>query len=116
MARSILPDPLKRRHLLAGELDAAKARAIAEAYQNDERHVEAIAFWSKADDEAGLQAIRDLAIERGDVFLLREVSTALRATIDAGTWKRTAEAAAAAGLEAYAEEARRQGLLADGAH
>ena len=114
MARSLLPDPLKRRHLLAGDLDAARACAIAEAYQEEDRHIEAIAFFAKAEDEAGLEKLRELAIERGDVFLLREVSTALRATIDEGTWMRTAEAAAAAGFAAYAEEARRQGdLLAD---
>ena len=28
MARSIIPDPLNRRHALAGELDAARARAV----------------------------------------------------------------------------------------
>ena len=114
MARSLVPDPLKRRHLLAEKLDAARARAIAEAYQAEDRHLESIAFFAKAEDAAGLEKLRDLAIEQGDVFLLREVSTALGAAIDEETWKRTADAAAAAGLAAYAEEARRQGdLLAD---
>ena len=114
MARSLVPDPLKRRHLLAGDLDAARASAIAEAYQAEERHIESIAFFAKAEDEAGLLKLRDLATSQGDVFLLREVSTALGVAIDEGTWMRTADAAAAAGLAAYAEEARRQGdLLAE---
>lgn len=111
MARSLLPDPMKRRHVLAGDLDAARACAIAEAYIAEDRLIEAVAFFAKAEDEAGLNSLRDAAVERGDVFLLREVSTVLRSGIDAPTWKRTAEAAAAAGLDAYAEEARRQAEL-----
>ena len=43
MANVKLPDPLARRHLLEGNLDAAKARAFGEAYLDAGREVEAAA-------------------------------------------------------------------------
>ncbi len=114
MARSLIPDPLTRRHLLAGALDAARANAIAEAYLAAERHGEAVAFFQKVENEDGLARLRDHAIAEGDLFLLREASTASRKPIDAETWTRLADAAQATGKESYAEEARRQAArLAD---
>ena len=39
-----IPDPLKRRHLVEGDLDPAKALALAEAYLAEGRSQEAVAF------------------------------------------------------------------------
>ncbi len=103
-----LPDPLSRRHLVESPLDPAKARALADLYLEQGRSVEAVAFLRKAEATEGLEALRAEAVETGDVFLLREVSTALGSDIDARTWATVAESAAAAGREAYADEARRQ--------
>ena len=108
MARSILPDPLNRRHILAGELDAERGRAIAEAYLEEGQAVDAVAFFAKAGDEEGLNGLCQRAVEEGDVFLLREASLGMRRDIDAATWTRLADAAAAGGKDLYAAEARRQ--------
>lgn len=108
MARSVLPDPLTRRHLLAGDLDATRARAIADAYLEAERTVEAVAFVEKAGDDDGLKELFEHAVDQGDAFLLRESGVALGKRIDAATWTRLAESAEASGKELYAEEARRQ--------
>ena len=108
MARPILPDPLKRRHVLAGEVDAERGRAIAQAYLEEGRSVEAVAFLEKVGDAEGLNALGERAVEEGDVFLLREASLALCRDIDALTWRRLADSAAAGGKDLYAEEARRQ--------
>ncbi len=108
MARPILPDPLKRRHVLAGELDAARGRAIAEAYLDEGRTLEAVAFFEKIGDQEALNALCERAVEEGDVFLLREASAAMKREIDAATWTRLADSAAAGGKNGYAGEARRQ--------
>ncbi len=109
MARQILPDPLKRRHVLAGELDATRGRAIAEAYLDEGRTLEAVAFFEKIGAQDALNVLCERAVEEGDVFLLREASAAMKREIDAAMWARVADAAAAGGKDQYAEEARRQG-------
>ena len=103
-----LPDPLNRRHLLEKEMPESKALAIAEGYLAEGRAVESLAFLTKAGATDKLEEIRAAAIASGDVFLLREVSTALGVGIDSDAWSRTADAAEAAGQVQYAEEARRQ--------
>jgi len=107
VARRTLPDPLKRRHLLEEALEPARARAIADAYLEAGRTAEAVPFLHKADDRERLEALRDGALEAGDVFLLRSASQALGETPSAAVWARVAEAADAAGKERYAVEARR---------
>ncbi len=108
MPSSLLPDPLKRRHLLAGELSPEKATELAQAYLAEARGVEAIAFFAKAGNTDGLHALCEGAVASGDVFLLREASTALREPIAAEAWSRIGDAAERAGLLEYAAEARRQ--------
>ena len=108
MARNPIPDPLGRRHLLEDDLDPKKALVVAEAYVQADRPLEAIAFFQKAGAEDRLEQLARDAMEAGDVFLLREASQARGAMPDAATWRAASAAAAAAGLELYAEEARRQ--------
>jgi hypothetical protein len=43
MPRRAIPDPLKRRHLVESALDPARALAIAEAYLEEGRRLEAAA-------------------------------------------------------------------------
>lgn len=107
MAKSAIPDPLKRRHLVEEELDPTRALALAEAYLAEGRVVEAVAFLEKADARDQLAAIRDEALEQGDLFLLRAAANALGEEIAAETWSRLADVAEAAGKERYAHEARR---------
>lgn len=107
MARSKLPDPLARRHLLEGDLDAGKARAIGEAYLEFGREVEAVDFLARGDATEALEGLWAAALERGDVFLMRAVTRALGADASAEEWTKLAEAAAAHGRERDAETARR---------
>jgi hypothetical protein len=109
MARkNALPDPLARRHELEKALDAAHARAIAEAYLADKREIEAIAFLKKANASDALEKLCAAAVERGDAFLLREANTALGREPDIASWERLERAAQMQGREKYAAEARRQ--------
>jgi hypothetical protein len=108
LARDAIPDPLERRHLIERTLEPARALAIAEAYLGEGRSVEAVAFLRKANAESRLDALWQEAQRDGDPFLLREVGLALRREPDASAWRRLADAAAAAGKDRYAAEARRQ--------
>lgn len=107
MAKSKIPGPLERRHLVEKDLDAAAASKIAEAYLADGRKNEAIDFLAKAGDDAGLQALAEDAVAIGDPFLLQSVARVTGNEPDRATWNRCAEVAQAAGKERYAETARR---------
>lgn len=113
MARSRIPGPLERRHLLDRPLDASRARAIAEAYLAAGRSVEAVAFLGRAGEAAPLEALADEAIEAGDAFLLEMVSRELETTPGPDRWRRLAENARAAGLLAYAASAERHVAAAE---
>jgi len=109
--KPVIPDPLKRRHLLEDKLDPAKARAIADVYLEEGRTNEALAFLVKADAREQLEELRDRAVEDGDPFLLRHACEALGEEPGAERWRATATAARAAGREAQAHDAERQAQL-----
>jgi len=113
VARSKIPGALERRHLVEKALPAAQALAIAEAYLEQGRSVEAVDFLRIADAGEKLAELRRSAIERGDVFLLRSVAAAERRDPTHDDWRRVAEAADRHGLERYATEARRQAERGD---
>jgi hypothetical protein len=108
MARSKIPDPLERRHLVEREIEPGRALRIAEAYLSEGRTIEAIDFLVRGGALDRLEALRSEAIERGDVFELRSIATAMGRTPERAEWQTTAERADAAGKERYATEARRQ--------
>jgi len=107
LATAKLPDPLSRRHLLEGQLDAAKARGIGEAYLEARREVEAIDFLARGNATEALETLRAAALERGDVFLMRAVVGALGDDPGSATWTQVAEAAERGGRARDAETARR---------
>ena len=107
MAKSKIPGPIERRHLVERELSSAQALRYAEAYLEEGRDQDAIEFLVKANAAEQLEALRRRAIEAGDAFLLRTLSAATGVAVDREQWKRLAEAAAAAGKERYAAEAQR---------
>lgn len=107
MARSKIPEPLKRRHLVERHLAPPQALAIAEAYLEAERYVEAADFLRKAEAGERLAELRAQAIEGGDLFLLRRVAAAMGEAPSRDEFRRVAERARAEGLERYAEEAGR---------
>ena len=108
MARSRIPSPLDRRHLIEKELSEAQALQIAEAYLEEGRSVEAIDFLAKASARDRLAELRSAALESGDVFLLRSAARAMGEGPSHTEWSRIAETAAAAGRELQAADARRQ--------
>jgi hypothetical protein len=113
VARSRIPDPLARRHLVERDLSAAQALATAEAYLEQGRSVEAVDFLAKADARDRLGALRGEAIAAGDLFLLRAVAGAAGEPPSAEEWRALAEAAESAGLLRYAADARRQAARAE---
>ena len=74
-----------------------------------------MAMLERAEARERIEAVRDEAIEGGDVFLLREAAARLGEAPDVRAWERLAEAAAAAGKQSYAAEARRQMAAGEGA-
>lgn len=114
MPKRVLPDPLTRRHLVEQELPADQALRIAEAYVEEDRPLEAIDFFARAGALERLGSLRELAIEQGDAFLLREVARALSERPTRDQWLALAERADQAGKERYAVEARRQAASGEG--
>lgn len=107
MAKSTIPNPLERRHLVERDLDTKIASNIARAYLEAGRKLEAVDFLAKADDQKGLRAIAAEAIAEGDPFLLQTVTNFIGEDPDRATWERCADAAEAKGKERYAATARR---------
>ena len=108
MAKSKIPGALERRHLVEGELPVDQGLQIAEAYLAEGRCVEAVDFLEKAGATDAIEALRRQAIEAGDAFLLRMVAVAEDRQPAQDEWRILADAAAAAGKDRYAAEARRQ--------
>ena len=108
MARTGIPDPLERRHLVEKELPAAQALAIAEAYLEQDRTVEAIDFLRLAKASDRLAELRTRAMAEGDAFLFRAVAAAQQKPPTREEWQRLGAAAATHGRDSYALEARRQ--------
>jgi hypothetical protein len=108
MARSRIPDPLTRRHLVERALPEAEAMAIADAYLADGRTTEAVDFLRVARAQDRLRELRAEAVSSGDAFLLRSVAQAMAAPPRREEWRALAAAAEAAGKQRYAGEARRQ--------
>jgi hypothetical protein len=108
LARSKIPNPLERRHLIEKELSPAQALAIAEAYLGDGRVIEALEFLRAAEAEDGLAALREETIAAGDAFTLRAIGAAMEQAPGRDEWEALASAASRAGKELYAAEARRQ--------
>jgi hypothetical protein len=108
MAKSKIPDPLQRRHLVERELPPAQSQKLAEAYLEEGRALEAVDFLRKAGARERLAALRAEAVAAGDAFLLRVVANAQGEPPDRATWLALAERADAAGRERNAADARRQ--------
>ena len=108
MARSVIPDPLERRHLIERELPPEKSREIAEAYLEAGRRGEAVEFLRKANASDRLATLRSEARSEGDAFLLRQVAQATGRPVTQEEWQTLARAAESHGKERYAAEARRQ--------
>jgi len=108
MAKSRIPGALDRRHLIEKQLSEANATAIAEAYLEEGRCIEALDFFAQANARERLAELRAEAVAAGDAFLLRAVARAMQDPPERAEWEALAAAAEAAGKQRYATEARRQ--------
>lgn len=106
-AKTRIPDPLSRRHLLEGSIDPTKARALAEAYLEAGREIDAIEFFARAGERDALVALQETAVERGDVFLMKAASRGLDEEPSSERWQALAKAAAQKGRKHDAESALR---------
>jgi hypothetical protein len=102
-----IPDPIERRHLLERPMDPAQAIRYAEEYIAEDRAIEAVEFFAKAEATDRLEELAETAIVAGDAFLYRQANDAMRREPSIGAWERLANAADSAGLDAYAQTARR---------
>jgi len=107
MAKSAIPDPLERRHLIERELAPEAALRLAEAYLAQERVWEAIAFLVRAGARDRLLALAEEASRAGDAFLVRELCRAAGEQPTPEGWRETADAARAAGKQLFAAQAQR---------
>lgn len=107
MAKTKHPDPLSRRHLLEREIEPSKASAIAKAYLDEGREIEAIDFFAKAEDRDALMKIQEVAVERGDVFLMKAASEGLGEEASTARWEELARRAGELGRNRDAESALR---------
>ncbi len=108
MAAFKLPNPLERRHLIERDLPPAQAARVAEGYRAEGRSLDALDFLHAAGDAEGIAALRCEAVQAGDAFLLRAIARVTGEAPQREEWRALAEAAAAAGKERYAADARRQ--------
>lgn len=108
MAKSRIPNPLDRRHLIEKDLSEAQALQLGDAYLEEGRAVEALDFLAKASASERLANLRSEAVASGDVFLLRSAARAMGETPTQAEWSRIAETAEAGGRELQAADARRQ--------
>ncbi len=107
MAKTRIPNPLDRRHLIESAIGSDKALALAEVYVAEGRVWEAIAFLLQAEAKDRLAELREDATQAGDAFLVRELSRALGEEPTTERWSAVAEAARAAGKERFAAQAQR---------
>lgn len=114
MARTAIPNPLERRHLIERDTAPEQSRKLAALYLAEGRDWDAIAFLNKAGDREGLASMREVAVAAGDTFLVREVTRVLRDEVSAETWRRVAQVATEVGKERFAAQATRLAERAEG--
>jgi hypothetical protein len=66
-------------------------------YLKQERPVDALDFFEKAQNVEGIQRIREWGLEQGDPFLLQQTSKMLKEQVPEESWRKVGEKAKAAG-------------------
>ena len=108
MGKKELPHYKKKQQLLhAKDAKPEDLRRQGEEFLKAGWLSDAIDFFGKAGDQNGLEKIRDITIEEGDVFLFRSTLKALGATANEDQWKELADRAFALGKYQFAREAYR---------
>jgi hypothetical protein len=66
-------------------------------YLKQDRPVDALDFFEKAQNLEGIQRIREWSLEQGDPFLLQQASKMLKEQVPEASWRKVGEKAKAAG-------------------
>jgi tetratricopeptide (TPR) repeat protein len=84
-----LPDSLKRRDILYGQNTPAEVlREYGELYLHEGKPNDAVEFFGQASYKEGLQRIRRMAMEEGDLFLFSRATEFLQEEVPAGDWRK----------------------------
>jgi hypothetical protein len=66
-------------------------------YFKQDRPVDALDFFEKAQDREGIRRIREWSLEQGDPFLLQQTSKLLKEPVPEDSWRKVVERSQAAG-------------------
>jgi tetratricopeptide (TPR) repeat protein len=98
-----LPDPLKRRDILYGKNTPAEVlREYGDLYLHEGKPNDAVEFFGQACYKEGLQRIRQMAIEEGDLFLFSRAAEFLQEEISPEDWKKLGKKALEQGKYLFA--------------
>jgi hypothetical protein len=89
---------LKRRDFLHSEkTPPAQLSQAGREFLEAQRYSDALDFFEKARDEKGIKAIKRIALEQGDTFLLARLDRFDRALVTRSDWEEAAKKAEALG-------------------
>ena len=100
---SKLPDPLKRRDVLYGQNTSAEVlREYGDLYLHEGKPNDAVEFFGQACYKEGLQRIRQMAIEEGDLFLFSRATEFLKEEVSPEDWRELGKKALEQGKHLFA--------------
>ncbi len=89
-----LPDyRLKQKILYIDKTPTASLISYGDLYLADGALSDALDFYTKASHQAGMQKIKDLALEKGDAFLFRGAAKSLNIELQDTDWEEVARRA-----------------------
>jgi hypothetical protein len=89
-----LPDSLKRRDILYGKnIPAEVLREYGDLYLHEGKPNDAVEFFGQACYKEGLQRIRQMAIEEGDLFLFSRATEFLQEEVSPDDWRKVGKRA-----------------------
>ncbi len=89
---------LKKRDLLHNpHISAEELAQYGWEYLKQDRPVDALDFFEKAQNQEGIQRVREWSLEQGDPFLLQQTSKILKEQVPEDSWRKIGEKAKAAG-------------------
>ncbi len=94
MSKRKLPDyRLKQKILYIDKTSPDALVQYGNSYLEQEAYADALEFYIKAGHQAGIDKIKNLAMEKGDVFLFQGATKALKAEISKSEWENIARRA-----------------------
>ncbi len=89
---------IKKRDLLHNQnIESGEFAQYGWEYLKQDRPVDALDFFERAQDLEGIRKIREWSLEEGDPFLLQQTSKLLKEPVTGDSWRKVMEKAQAAG-------------------